>query len=371
MSAGPGALAKAAPSRALRAERQRAYTDPAVHACEVERVFDAEWVLVGRAGAIPEPGDYMTARAGRRPIVAVRQRDGGVRAFGNYCLHRYARLLDGRGCARRIVCPYHAWTYDMSGALIGITDPEGFVGVDKRGLRLGELACEEWLGFVFVSARRDLPPVARRLAPLAAHLERYDLGAFEDRCVIDEEIWDGNWKLVFENFVECYHVTYAHGQSIGPTNPTSLAEMGPRGEPHFSIHHNPYRDQDLPPVHNPALDADERRRLHVIGIYPNGLAAIDPNFMWWIMLEPLGVDRTNARWGLSFAPEAMRGMDDPGAYVEAIREVIGIATVEDKEIVARVQDGAAYGSAEPGYLHGALEAYVDEFRGYVARMTGA
>ncbi|MDH3743414.1 MAG: Rieske 2Fe-2S domain-containing protein, partial [Hyphomicrobiales bacterium] len=285
-----------------------------------------------------------------------------------YCLHRYARLLDGCGNAQRIVCPYHAWTYDASGALIGITDPDGFVDVDKADLSLEKLACEVWLGFVFVSVNHELAPVEQRLKPLADHLSRYGLSEFEDRYSFNEEIWDGNWKLVFENFVECYHVTYAHKQSIGPTNPTHLAELGPRGEPHFSIHHNPYRVEDYPEIHNETLDEDERRRLHVIGIYPNLLVAIDPNFVWWMMLEPLAVDRTNARWGLSFSPQAMQKMTDPDAYAEAIRNVIRIATDEDKEIVARVQDGAGFGTEQSGYLHSSLEIYVDEFRRYVERM---
>ena len=352
----------------LRAARQDVYTDPALLTAEQEHIFDNEWVFIARAGALPEPGDYVTAWLGRRPVVVIRQKDGSIRAFANYCLHRYSRLLDGCGNAQRIVCPYHAWTYDASGALIGITDAEGFTDVDKRDLSLEELACEVWLGFVFVSRRKDLQPVAERLHSLAGYLERYGLEGFEDRFAFNEEIWHGNWKLVFENFVECYHVTYTHKQSIGPTNPTHLAELGPRDEPHFSIHHNPYRVEDYPEVHNEALDDDERRRLHVIGIYPNLLIANDPNFVWWMMLEPLTVARTNARWGLSFSPQAMAAMNESDTYAETIREVIRIATDEDKEIVARVQDGAAFGASQSGYLHNQLEIYVDEFRRYVERM---
>lgn len=365
-----GTASGSAPER-LRAAPQQAYTDEELFAEEQRLIFDREWVLIGRGGTMPEAGDYITARVGKRPVVAIRQKDGSLRAFANFCLHRYARLLDGRGHVGRIVCPYHAWTYDISGALVGITDRDGFCDVDKRDLALEELACQEWQGFVFVARAGDLAPVSERLAALGEHLRRYGLEHYEDRHAVDNEIWQANWKLVFENFVECYHVTYAHKQSIGPTNPTKLAELGPRDQEHFSIHHNPYRVEDYPQVHNEALDADERRQLHVIGIYPNGLMAVDPNFLWWMMLEPLGIDRTNARWGLAFSPDAMRGMADAEGFVEKIREVIRIATDEDKEVVARVQDGVGFATEERGYLHNRLEIYVDEFRQYVERTMGA
>src|SRR6185312_12691952 len=109
---------------------------------------------------------YMTATVGRRPIFVVRQKDGSIRAFANFCLHRYSKLLDGRGTARRIVCPYHAWTYEITGQLIGITDPKGFGSTDKADIRLHELNCEVWLGFIFVAIRHDLPSIASKLKPL-------------------------------------------------------------------------------------------------------------------------------------------------------------------------------------------------------------
>ncbi len=355
---------------ALRGARQREYTDPGTFERELARIFDRDWVMVGRQGTIPEPGNYMTAILGKRPIVCIRQKDGSIRAFANFCLHRYSKLLQGSGKVGRIVCPYHSWTYEITGRLIGITDPQGFGDACKTELGLQELACEVWLGFVFVALRHDLPSMASKLEPLARHLEHYDLSTYEDRFVFDEEVWAGNWKLVYENFVECYHVTYAHKQSIGPTNPTRLAEIGPRGQPQFSIHYNPYRPEDYPEVHNDALDDDERRRLLVIGIYPNALVAIDANFVWWMMLEPQAVDRTNGRWGLSFTPHAMRKMKDPAAFADNIREVIRTATAEDKRVVAAVQQGVGFGAAEPGFLHSTLEIYVDEFRQYLDRMLG-
>ncbi|MEM9205356.1 MAG: aromatic ring-hydroxylating dioxygenase subunit alpha [Pseudomonadota bacterium] len=352
----------------LRAAPQRAYTDPETVALEQERIFDQDWVMVTRVGDIPNPGDYMTAKVGNRPIALVRQDDGSIKAFANFCLHRYATLFEGKGNSRRVVCPYHAWTYNRDGQLIGVTDRDGFCKVNTRELSLEELACETALGFIFVSRRKDLPPPSERLAKLGDYIQNHDIEGYEDRIIVHEEEWIGNWKFVFENFIESYHVTYAHKESIGPSNPTNHAERGPEGHEHFSFHHNSYTEDYFPEVHNLKLNDDENRRLHVIGMYPNGLAAIDGNFMWWIALEPRGVDRTNARWGLSFSKAAMEGMEDPDGFVEAVRQIILTATAEDKAMVKRVQEGAAYASPEPGYLHDWLEVYVDEFKQYVERM---
>lgn len=353
-----------------RAAPQSAYTDPAVLAAEQTRIFDQDWVMVGRAGAIPNPGDYFTASVGKRPIIVMRQPDGSVQAMANFCLHRYAKLLDGAGCAKRIVCPYHSWTYDMSGALIGVTDKHGFSREAIRDRRLEPLACDVWMGFIFVALRQDLPPLSERLARLVPHVEGFDLDQYEDRVTVHEELWNGNWKLIFENFIESYHTTYTHKRSIGPTNPTHLAEFGPLGEQNFSIHSNSYRPEDYPQNHNPKLTEAETRRFYVMALYPNGLVALDPNFAWWIALEPQAVDKTNARWGLCYSPHAMRGMADPDAFVESIRQVIVTATEEDKEMVERCQQGAAFASDNPGMLHAPLEIYLKEFKEYVAGQLG-
>ncbi len=349
---------------------QSAYTDPAVLQAELKQVFAQDWVMVGRAGQIPNEGDYFTAMVGMKPVIIMRQMDGAITAMGNFCLHRYARLLDGTGNSKRIVCPYHHWTYQMSGELIGVPDRKGFEKAEISDRKLVQLSCEVAFGFVFVALQPGLPSVAERLGPLGDLTGRFGMDTYEDRHVVHEEVWEGNWKLLIENFIESYHTTYTHPRSIGPTNPTHLAEFGPWGDPGFAIHSNSYRDEDIPPIHNPALTDEEAKRFYVISLFPNGLAAMDANFIWWMALEPLGVGRTNARWGLSYSPHAMAGMEDPEAYCDTIREVIETATEEDKEMVERVQSGAGFGADTPGLLHAPLELNIKEFNDYLARRMG-
>ena len=235
----------------LRGTPQREYTDPAVFDQELADVFGNDWVMVGRQGCIPEPGSYLTASIGKRPIVCIRQKDGSIRAFANFCLHRYAKLLDGRGKAGRIVCPYHAWTYEITGRLIGISEPKGFGNACKSEMGLKELACEVWLGFIFVALRHDLPPMAEKLAPLASHLAHYDLSTYEDRYVFDEEEWDGQLEAGLREFrrvLPCHLCAPAVDRA---DQPDLARRTGPMSQAQFSVHYNPYRPEDLPEVHNP------------------------------------------------------------------------------------------------------------------------
>ena len=162
---------------------------------------------------------------------------------------------------------------------------------------------------------------------------------------------------MIENFIESYHTTYTHPRSIGPTNPSHLAEFGPWGNPDFAIHSNSYRPEDILPIHNPSLTEEEHKRFYVIYLFPNGLAALNPNFVWWMALEPLGVGRCNARWGLSYAPATM-AQATAESFCDEVPKIIEIATEEDKQIVGRVQSGAAFATPDPGFFHAPLEGHV-------------
>ena len=354
-------------SSRMSAPKQQTYTDPHIFHNEIASIFNHDWVMVGRAGAIPNPGDYMTAFLGQRPVIVMRQQDGSIRTMANYCLHRYVKLLEGSGSTKSIVCPYHCWTYKLDGELIGVPEREGFCTEDIEGVTLETLATDEYLGYVFVSLRKDLPPVADRLQNLSLILKNFELDRYEDQHVVHEEIWNANWKLIYHNFIESYHVTYTHTKSIGPANPTKLVEYGPVGNPNFTIHSNSYVRE--PDIYNPQLNKDEVRRFYVTGVFPNGLIAVDPNFVWWMALEPKSVDQTNARWGLSFSHHAMKTMPDPEKFVKEIINVIEIATTEDKEMVERMQTGANFGSDKAGLLHAPLEVHIKEFDDYVMRLS--
>ncbi len=363
-------LAPNIPGRML-ARKQQSFTDPHIFDHEMASIFDHDWVMVGRSGSIPNPGDYVTAFLGQRPIIVMRQQDGSIRTMANYCLHRYVKLLEGCGSTKSIVCPYHCWAYKLDGELMGVPEREGFRPDDIEGMALETLATDEYLGYVFVALKKDLQPVSERLHPLGLVLKNFELDGYEDRHVVHEEQWNANWKLIYHNFIESYHTTYTHTKSIGPANPTKAVEYGPTGDPNFTIHSNSYIRDHLPDIYNPHLDEDERKRFYVTGVFPNGLVAVEPNFVWWMALEPKSVNQTNARWGVSFSHHGMEAMAEPEKFVEEIVNVIKIATTEDKAMVERMQAGANFGSQKAGLLHAPLEVHIKEFDDYVMRLSGS
>ncbi|MEZ5571029.1 MAG: aromatic ring-hydroxylating dioxygenase subunit alpha [Halioglobus sp.] len=360
------ALPDSIPGKML-APGQETFTDSDIFKQELKKVFDADWVMMGRAGSIPEPGDYFTASLGERPVILMRQPDSSIKAMANYCLHRYTQLLEGSGTAKQIICPYHYWSYALDGQLKGVTNREGFCPEDIEGQKLQPLACEVFMGYIFVALRNDLPPVATRLSGLTDVLANFGLDRYEDRYVEHQDTWNANWKLICHNFIESYHVTYTHKKSIGPSNPTKAAEYGPVGEPYYTVHSNSYVPEYCPEIFNPRLDALEKSRFYVVGVFPNGLIAIEPNFVWWMALQPVSESKTNSRWGVSFSPETMKRIADPEKFVQDTVDLLTTATAEDKEMVERMQTGSKFGSSIPGILHAPLEIHIKEFEDYLQR----
>ena len=204
------------------------YTDAAVLAREHERIFRTCWVGIGRADRWQTTGDYVALNVGCVPIIVVRDKHGGLRAFANSCRHRGTQLLVGAGNCRRIQCPFHSWTYALDGRLIGAPRMDRAVGFEMADYGLVAFRAAVVDGFAFVC-----------LDPATADLDDW-LGDFSDR----HAPWglDGlvatrrrefdiacNWKMVLEVFNEYYHLPYVHADSFGdiyqePDAPDAVAE---------------------------------------------------------------------------------------------------------------------------------------------------
>src|SRR4051812_37337205 len=151
------------------------YTDPEYHALEVERVIRPSWQIVCHASDVPGPGDYHTLDYAGESVIVVRGKDGALRAFANVCRHRAMRLVEGpSGCARKLVCPYHAWTYETDGRLSGVPMRRDYPGLDAEAHGLAPVDIELWNGFVFVRLEdKGGPSVAAMMAPYADEITPY------------------------------------------------------------------------------------------------------------------------------------------------------------------------------------------------------
>ncbi len=199
-------------SAPIRGER---YWSPAFMAQEWEHVWTKVWLIAGLAREIPAPGDHLTCEIGRESILCVRQKDGGVRAFYNVCQHRGMQLVaEARGSgAKAFACAYHGWRYGLDGALVSAPDPDDFPQGNPCGkVRLAEIPCTEWAGFVWYNMDLGCAPLADFLGPVKDDLDCYRLEEMRRTHWVTMD-GDFNWKCVQDNFNESYHLPFVHPQT--------------------------------------------------------------------------------------------------------------------------------------------------------------
>jgi len=190
----------------------RYYTDPAIQQQEQTRVFQRTWIYVGHISDLPEPGSYLTDDICSQPIAVLRDRDGGLRAMYNVCQHRGHILLKGRGrISGKIVCPYHAWNYGLDGALLAAPMTQDMEDFDRSHFSLPALPVAVAAGLIFVNLDPDCRAFDKELPgfdkTILGHLPGMADFVATDRMEFDIA---ANWKVVYENFSEGYHIPVAH-----------------------------------------------------------------------------------------------------------------------------------------------------------------
>jgi Rieske 2Fe-2S family protein len=301
-----------------------AYTDPEVFGWEQRHFFDGGWACVGRSEQLPGPGDQRAETVGTGSVLLVRGDDGVLRAFANTCRHRGHELLPcGTGAQRKvIICPYHSWTYTLSGgvqAAAGFKNRPGFAAGEWG---LTELPVTEWHGLVFVDGSGQAAPLAEGLGTLDELVAPYEMGRLE---VAGAHEYDAraNWKILSENYHECYHCPTIHPELCRVSPPKSgenYALPGPwvggwmdlrDGMDTMSLDGRSYG------VVLRRLDETGQRTVIYVHIFPNVLVSLHPDYVMTHRLVPLAADRTRIECSWAFAPEAVRQPGfDPGYAVE-------------------------------------------------------
>ncbi|MCB0219862.1 MAG: aromatic ring-hydroxylating dioxygenase subunit alpha, partial [Chrysiogenetes bacterium] len=205
------------PTRAQQLLPKECYFDPEWFEREHRELFSRSWTFACVVQDIPNPGDYRAVQVNRYPMVVIRGKDGEVKAYHNTCRHRGTKLFedDQKGnCRHGIVCPYHAWTYNLDGTLRGAPAMSLNESFCKDDYRLPGVRCEEWQGWVFISLDPGAPPVAEGLAEVEALIGDYGMGDYVE-TFFETHVWDTNWKVLAENFMESYHLPVCHAGTIG------------------------------------------------------------------------------------------------------------------------------------------------------------
>lgn len=201
---------------------------------EWEHMWKRVWHVGGRTAQLEEPGDFITHNFMRQSVVMVRQKDGGIRAFHNVCRHRGNRLVtvEEGGVGEHFTCPYHGWKWNINGALDHVQDEEDFPQGSPCGkLRMKEVPCETWGGFVFYSFDPNVVPLMEYLDPIPSLLGNRDLANWK-RVVWRTLRVNTNWKFASDNFNEAYHIPAVHPQFEGMIDDhysTTVFEMYPTG----------------------------------------------------------------------------------------------------------------------------------------------
>lgn len=331
------------------------YRDRGFFDAEIARIFRPSWQIVAHESDIPSPGDYRRLDYAGESVILIRGEDGQVRAFANSCRHRGALLLDAEaGCARRLTCPYHGWTYDSAGRLTGVPGRAGYAGLDVARHGLKPVEVEDFHGFLFVRLQDDGGlSVARMMAPHEREFALYrprDLRALGRVTLRPRAV---NWKIIGENYVDALHVPIAHpglrrlmGESYrvqaGEHVDRAQGVIGERLSPALS--ERAYQ-QWLPRVAH--LPADRQRTWVYMRLWPNIGFDIYPDqidFMQWIPLSPT---RTLIREIAYALPDARREMRAARYCNWRINRQVN---AEDTALVNRVQAGMASDSFVSGPL---------------------
>ena len=319
-------------------------------AAELEHIFMKDWFCVGRSSSLSEPGDYLTLDLADQPIIVLRDRSSNIRAMSNVCRHRMSTLLEGRGKISAVVCPYHAWTYNLDGSLRGA--PAMMLNKDfcKADYSLATVRCEEWLGWIFVTLNPQANAVSDDLKGVEAHIHDYNMSDYVE-TFYEDHVWDTNWKVLAENFMESYHLPVCHAGTIGGLS--KLSEMVcPPGEPAFN-YHTILKDDTLRialahPKNN-VLKGDRRRMTYLLAIYPSLLITLTPGYFWYLTLHPKGVGQVQIGFGGGMSADYMDDEDAQDNFRQ-LKTLLDEVNVEDRGCTEKVYRGLCSETAEPGHL---------------------
>ena len=332
------------------------YTSRAVYEAEQDRIFGRRWLCAGRADRIPRAGDYVLAEAAGESLIVVRGADGVVRSFFNVCRHRGTRLCEAESgrFGKTIVCPYHAWSYALDGALTGAPNMGDLAWFDRGEYPLRAAGAGEWEGFLFVNADDRPEPLERALAPLLGRFASWRLPELETVRRTEYDV-AANWKLLFQNFSECYHCPPVH---------PALARLS-----HYKSGANDLREGPVlggymliqaeggslsvsgkrcgPPLG--PLDAEDLRRVYYYSVFPGFFLTVQPDLVMSTRIQPIAPDRTRvvSEWHFPRGARAESNPDDGIELWDATnRQDWHVCELAQKGVSSRAYSPGLYSTQE-------------------------
>lgn len=349
------------------------YTSPEVYALEKERIWMRDWLCLGREEEIPNPGDYLATRVLDEPVVLVRNEPGDIHAFANVCGHRGAEVVPaGTGNKRALTCPFHGWTYTLSGKLRGAAHmPPGF---DPASCELPRLRLARWKGWLFV----NFDPKAEDFSSYVAKSsfdKDFDYLRQEDCKLAVKTVSevDCNWKLVVENLIDFYHLNVVHRGTNGRSFTKEAFKFTPRPNGSYLAFYNsgPSTPSMKPVFGKAPWMEDKPDDFSTAGLlWPNftmfgRVDTVHPYVTW-----PLGVNRTRVIV-YTLLPKVYHGRPNFEQEAEAYRTFQKQVLVEDSAMLASVQNGLGSRNFSPGRMATLEEGSKHVLNAYLDRMFPA
>ena len=337
-------------ARTLPAE---AYLSQDVLDWERRNIFDAAWVCVGRSGLVAEPGSQRAVEIGAESVVLARGEDGVLRGFYNSCRHRGHELLAAGECRKRgtIACPYHSWAYNLDGSLRQATRFSDVPGFDPAEFPLVPVAVTEWHGWIWVNATGDAGPLEDWLGNLGEFVDDWEIERLEI-AASHEYVVKANWKLIVENYLECYHCPTIHPELCRVSPPDSATEAFDHtgqwiGGPMDLREHADTMSLsgESSGIRIRGLNDEQARTVRYLAVFPNVLVSPHPDYVMTHRLRPLSPTETAVECAWLFPPDATSREDFDPSYASRFWD---ITNRQDFDACEAVQRGIASSGFRPG-----------------------
>ena len=351
----------------------RYYTDADVFAREQQFVFEQMWFCAVRSSDLAKPGAFRKVQVGRESVLVIRGRDGGLRAFLNICRHRGAQLCTEPSgeLKRNLQCPYHAWTYGLDGRLVAAPNLTKMPDVDRVEYGLHEVHLREWLGYAWVSLAAEPPSfeddvqgaVAERLGDLDA-IEHYETQDLEVGRRITYDV-KANWKLIIENFMECYHCATIH-----PELTEVLPEFADGFAAQYFVGHGAEFADDAQGFtvdgsegfdRLPGVADDQDRRYYAITVKPTVFINLVPDHVIVHRMFPLAADRTIVECDWLYSKDVVASGKDVSRSVELFHRV----NEQDFEACVRTQPAMSSRAYKDGGVLVPSEHHIGAFHDWL------
>lgn len=297
------------------------YTDPEIFTTEQAEIFEKMWNCVLRSSELASPGQWKVITVGREEIIVVRSRKEGLKAYFNVCRHRGMRVCTaGEGKSRNLQCGYHAWTYSLEGNLIAAPNLTSMPDVDGTTYGLQQVHLREWLGYVWVCLAPEAPSfeetVLAEVSTRLGDIHRIDNYGIDELVVGKTITYDvvANWKLIIENFMECYHCATIH-----PELTEVLPEFAEGWASQSGVNHGAAFGEDVAGFTVdgsegvgglPTIAPEQDRKYYAITIRPQVFVNMVPDHVIFHRMFPVSQSRTIVECDWLFLPEVVeKGMD--------------------------------------------------------------